>query len=142
MKINRHASAAWQGGLKDGRGSLSTESGALDAYPYGFASRFEGQKGSNPEELLGAAHAGCFTMAMSLALEQAGLRADQMATKATVTLESEGEGFAINHIALVLEAKIPGVDDAQFQQIATAVKAACPISKVLRAEISLEAKLL
>jgi osmotically inducible protein OsmC len=141
MKINRKASAAWQGGLKDGIGSLSTESGALDAYPYGFASRFEGKKGSNPEELLGAAHAGCFTMAMSLALEQAGLRADKMDTSAVVTLEQDGDGFSITHVALSLEASIPGLDDDQFQQIAVAVKAACPISKVIKAEISLEAKL-
>src|ERR1700737_3453900 len=93
MKIKRKGSATWQGGLKDGKGSISTESGALKAYPYGFAARFEGQRGSNPEELIGAAHASCFTMALSLILGEAKLTAEQMETKADVTLEKQGEGF-------------------------------------------------
>jgi osmotically inducible protein OsmC len=142
MKINRKASADWHGGLKTGRGELSTDSGALSAYPYGFGSRFEGTPGSNPEELLGAAHAGCFTMAMALALEQAGLTAEHMHTGAVVTLAQEGEGFSITTIKLELEAKIPGLDDTTFQAFALEVKAACPVSKVLRADIILEAKLL
>src|SRR6188768_94336 len=98
VKINRTASAAWSGGLKDGKGSISTESGALNAYPYGFAARFEGQKGTNPEELLGAAHAGCFTMALSLILGEAKLTATQMDTTAKVTLEKVGEGYSITAV--------------------------------------------
>src|SRR6266849_3790682 len=98
MKITRTGSAAWQGGLKDGRGTISTESGALKAYPYGFASRFEGQRGSNPEELIGAAHAACFTMALSLILGEAKLTAEQMETRADVTLEKLGDGFAITSV--------------------------------------------
>lgn len=141
MKINRKGSAGWKGGLKDGRGALSTESGALDKYPYGFASRFEGQKGSNPEELLAAAHAGCFTMALSLILGEAGLTADSMDTTATVTLEKLDTGFTITAIHLKLEAKIPGTDDAAFQELAAKAKANCPVSKVMNAEITLDAAL-
>ncbi len=142
MSINRTASADWEGGLKTGKGALTTQSGALSDYPYGFASRFEGKAGSSPEELLGAAHAGCFTMAMSLALEQQGFTATHMHTGATVTLAQDGEGFAITRSHLVLEASIPDLEDARFQEIAAAVKAACPVSKALRIEIGLEARLL
>ncbi|AGH49238.1 osmotically inducible protein OsmC [Sphingomonas sp. MM-1] len=141
MKIVRQGSAAWSGGLKDGRGAISTESGALDAYPYGFSSRFEGQKGSNPEELIGAAHAACFTMALSLILGEAGLTAEKMETSAKVTLEKQDQGFAITASALTLKAKIPGASDAQFQELAAAAKANCPVSKLLKADISLEATL-
>jgi lipoyl-dependent peroxiredoxin len=141
MKINRVGSAAWSGGLKDGRGSISTQSGALSEYPYGFASRFEGVAGTNPEELIGAAHAGCFTMALSLALGEAGLTAERMDTSAKVTLEQVEGGFAITAVALTLTAKIPGTDDATFQSIAAKAKANCPVSKLLKAEISLEASL-
>src|ERR1700743_3782954 len=112
-KIIRTASAAWSGGLKDGKGSISTESGALKEYPYGFAARFEGQKGTNPEELLGAAHAGCFTMALSMILGEAGLKADAMDTQAKVTLEQVEGGFAITAVHLTLKAKIPGADQAK-----------------------------
>src|SRR5712671_4489295 len=98
MKIKRSGSATWQGGLKDGKGTISTESGALKAYPYGFASRFEGQRGTNPEELIAAAHAGCFTMALSLILGEAGLTAEQMDTSAVVTLEQVPDGFAITAV--------------------------------------------
>ncbi len=101
-------SAKWQGGIKDGKGAISTKSGALKDYPYGFASRFEGKPGSNPEELIGAAHAACFTMALSLILGEAKLTAEQMETKADVTLEKVGEGFAITSVHLALSAKIPG----------------------------------
>ncbi|BBK43179.1 osmotically inducible protein OsmC [Allostella vacuolata] len=142
MKITRQASAAWQGGLKDGRGSISTESGALDARPYGFASRFEGVRGTNPEELLGAAHAGCFTMALSLILGEAGLTAEQMDTTAKVTLEKVEAGFAITAVHLTLKAKIPGTDQATFAELAGKAKAGCPVSKVLNAEITLDATLL
>jgi lipoyl-dependent peroxiredoxin len=141
VKINRTASAAWQGGLKDGKGSISTESGALASYPYGFASRFEGKKGTNPEELLGAAHAGCFTMALSLILGEAGLTATQMDTSARVTLEQVEGGFAITAVHLTLKAKIPGADQAKFAELAAKAKAGCPVSKVLKADITLDAQL-
>ena len=141
MKIKRHGSAAWQGGLKDGKGAISTESGALNAYPYGFASRFEGQRGSNPEELIGAAHAACFTMALSLILGESKLRADQMDTAAEVTLEQVEGGFAITAVHLTLKAKIPGTDQATFEKLAGKAKAGCPVSKLFKADISLEATL-
>jgi osmotically inducible protein OsmC len=133
--------AKWQGGLKDGKGALSTKSGALNEYPYGFASRFEGKPGSNPEELIGAAHAGCFTMALSLILEQAGFKAEQMDTKAEITLEKQGDGFAITRSHLILRAKIPGIDDAKFKELTGMAEKGCPVSKVLKAEITLDAAL-
>ena len=133
--------AVWHGGLKDGKGAISTKSGALNAYPYGFASRFEGKPGTNPEELIGAAHAGCFTMALSLILGDAGLTAEEMNTKAEVTLEKLADGFAITKVHLTLTAKIPGCDDAKFQELAAKAKAGCPVSKLLKAEITLDASL-
>jgi len=142
MKIKRRGSASWKGGLKDGRGSVTTESGALQAYPYGFASRFEGQKGTNPEELLAAAHAGCFTMALSLILGEAKLVADQMDTSAEVTLEQVEGGFAITAVHLTLKAKVPGADQATFESLAAKAKAGCPVSKLFKAEITLDAQLL
>ena len=141
MKINRTGSAQWKGGLKDGKGAISTQSGALKEYPYGFASRFEGKQGTNPEELLGAAHAGCFTMATSLMLGEAGFTADEMNTTAQVTLEQDSGGFTITHVALTLRAKIPNIDEAKFQEITAKAKAGCPVSKLFKAEISLDAKL-
>lgn len=142
MKINRTGSAVWSGGLKDGRGAISTQSGALKDHPYGYASRFEGVPGTNPEELIGAAHAGCFTMALSLMLGEAGLKADSLETTAVVTLEQGEGGFSIPAVKLTLKARIPGTDDATFQSIAAKAKAGCPVSKLLRAEISLDATLL
>jgi len=142
MKITRKGSAAWQGGLKDGKGTISTESGALNAYPYGFASRFEGQRGSNPEELIAAAHASCFTMALSLILSEAKLRADQMDTSAAVSLEQVSGGYAITSVHLTLKAKIPGADQATFEKLTAMAKAGCPVSKVLKAEITLDATLI
>ena len=133
--------AVWHGGLKDGKGAISTKSGALNAYPYGFASRFEGKPGTNPEELIGAAHAGCFTMALSLILGEAGLTAEEMNTRAEVTLEKLADGFAITKVHLSLKAKIPGCDDAKFQELAGKAKAGCPVSKLLKADISLDASL-
>jgi osmotically inducible protein OsmC len=133
--------AQWRGGLKDGKGAISTKSGALKDYPYGFASRFEGKPGTNPEELIGAAHAGCFTMALSLILGEAGLTADEMNTQADVTLEKQAEGFAITKVHLTLRAKIPGIDNAKFQELAAKAKAGCPVSKLLKADISLDAAL-
>ncbi|MBC7581084.1 MAG: OsmC family protein [Tardiphaga sp.] len=135
-------SAKWKGGIKDGIGSISTKSGALADYPYGFASRFEGKPGSNPEELIGAAHAACFTMALSLILGEAKLTAESMETKADVTLEKQGDGFAITKVHLTLSAKIPGADQATFDDLTAKAKAGCPVSKLLRAEITLDATLL
>ena len=135
-------SAKWKGGIKDGIGSISTKSGALADYPYGFASRFEGKPGSNPEELIGAAHAACFTMALSLILGEAKLTAESMETKADVTLEKEGEGYAIKKVHLTLTAKVPGADQAKFDELAMMAKAGCPVSKLLKADITLDATLL
>jgi osmotically inducible protein OsmC len=134
--------AVWHGGLKDGKGAISTKSGALKDYPYGFASRFEGKPGTNPEELIGAAHAGCFTMALSLILGDAGFKADEMNTQADVTLEKQGDGFAITKVHLTLKAKIPGCDQAKFAELAGKAKAGCPVSKLLKAEITLDASLI
>ncbi len=141
MKINRHGSAVWEGGIKDGRGAISTESGALKSYPYGFASRFEGKPGTNPEELIAAAHAGCFTMAFSLILGEAKLVAEHMETSAQVTLEQITDGYAITAVHLALTARIPGTDQETFATLATRAKAGCPVSKLLKAEITLNAKL-
>ncbi|MHB0842770.1 OsmC family protein [Stutzerimonas nitrititolerans] len=139
--MKKTASAVWQGDLKTGKGTISTQSGALKDNPYGFNTRFEDAPGANPEELIGAAHAGCFSMALSLMLGQAGLTAERIETRAEVTLDKEGEGFAITAIALTLEARIPDADEAQFQQIASQAKEGCPVSKVLNAQISLSATL-
>ena len=136
-----HGSAAWEGGLKDGKGKLSTKSGALSDYPYGFAARFEGKAGSNPEELIGAAHAGCFTMAFSLMLGEENLKAEHMQTKADITLEQVDGGFAITKSHLTLTAKIPGIDQAKFEELTAKAKAGCPVSKLLKAEITLHATL-
>jgi len=141
MSIDRSASAQWSGGLKTGRGSLTTQSGVLSAAPYGFSSRFEGQPGTNPEELIGAAHAGCFTMQLSALLEKAGLTAERLETKAVVSLEKDATGFAIPRIKLTLTGKVPGASDEAFQKIAAEAKAICPVSRLLKAEISLEARL-
>jgi len=139
--MKKTASAVWQGDLKSGKGTISTESGALKDNPYGFNTRFEGAPGTNPEELIGAAHAGCFSMALSLMLGQAGFTPERIATRAEVTLDKDGEGFSITAIALTLDAQIPGIDEAQFQQIANQAKEGCPVSKVLNAQISLTANL-
>ncbi len=139
--MSTYGSAVWSGGLKDGKGAISTKSGALKDYPYGFASRFEGKAGTNPEELIGAAHAGCFTMALSLILGEANLKADKMETQADVTLEKVPDGFAITRVHLTLKAKIPGVDNAKFQELAAKAKAGCPVSKLLKTDITLDASL-
>src|ERR1700741_5466695 len=125
--------AVWEGGIRDGKGAISTKSGALDKYPYGFASRFEGKPGTNPEELIGAAHAGCFTMALSLILEEAGLKATDMETTAKVTLESVEGGFAITAIHLTLTGTVPNTDERTFIELANKAKAGCPVSKALSA---------
>jgi osmotically inducible protein OsmC len=141
LDMKTQGSAVWSGGIKDGKGAISTKSGALNAYPYGFASRFEGKPGTNPEELIGAAHAGCFTMALSLILGEAKLTAEHMETTAEVTLDKVADGFAITAVHLTLRARIPGADDATFQELAAKAKAGCPVSKLLKAEISLDAAL-
>ncbi len=135
-------SAVWSGGLRDGKGELSTRSGVLSATPYGFATRFEGKPGTNPEELIGAAHAGCFTMALSMILGEAGLTAERMATTAEVSLDQVDDGFAITKIHLTLNATVPGADQAAFEELANKAKLGCPVSKVLKgAEITLTATL-
>lgn len=139
--MKKTASAHWEGGLKDGKGHISTESGALKQIPYGFNTRFEGTPGSNPEELIGAAHAGCFSMALSMILGEAGFKAESIDTTAEVTLDKQPDGFAITAVHLILKAKVPGASDQQFQELANKAKAGCPVSKVLNAKISLDATL-
>ena len=139
--MSTFGTAKWQGGLKDGKGAISTKSGALTEYPYGFASRFEGKPGTNPEELIGAAHAGCFTMELSLILGDAGFTAEQMDTKSEITLEKQGDGFAITKAHLILKAKIPGITEEKFKELTGMAEKGCPVSKVLKAEISLDASL-
>jgi osmotically inducible protein OsmC len=141
MIIKKSGSAVWSGDLKEGVGSVSTQTGVLDKAPYGFNSRFEGGKGTNPEELIAAAHAGCFTMALSGVLEKSGLKATEMNTTATVSLEKIGGGFAITAVQLSLVAKIPGASDEVFQTAAFEAKQNCPVSKLLNANITLDAKL-
>ncbi len=140
--MDKYGSAVWEGGLKDGKGQISTESGVLSAAPYGFAMRFEGKKGSNPEELIAAAHASCFAMALSLILGEAGFTADHMDSKSVVTLDKAGDGFEITRSHLTLSAKIPGIDQATFEELTGKAKAGCPVSKLLKAEITLDATLL
>lgn len=142
MTIHRSGSAVWSGGLKDGKGTVSTESGALSDKSYGFATRFENEAGTNPEELLAASHAGCFTMALSLVLGEAGLTADSLHTKAQVSLDKSADGFEITAVHLTLEGRVPGTDEANFQDLANTAKANCPLSKVLKADITLDARLI
>lgn len=137
----KKGSAVWQGGIKDGGGTMSTETGVLRDAPYGFKARFEDGKGTNPEELIGAAHAGCFSMAFSLMLGQAGLTPERIETHADVTLDKVGDGFEITSSHLTVTAKIPGADQATFEEIANKAKAGCPVSKLLRATITMDATL-
>ena len=141
MSIKKTASAHWAGDLKTGIGSISTETGVLRDAPYGFKARFEGGKGTNPEELIGAAHAGCFSMALSMILGDAGLKADSIDTKAEVTLDQVDGGFAITAVHLILKAKIPGATQQQFDELTKKAKEGCPVSKVLNAKITLDATL-
>jgi osmotically inducible protein OsmC len=140
MTIKR-ASAVWRGGIKDGGGTISTETGVLNDAPYGFKSRFESGKGTNPEELIGAAHAGCFSMALSLMLGNEGLTAEKIETHAEVTLDKVGEGFEITASHLNVVAKISGADQAKFESIANKAKEGCPVSKLLKAKITMNARL-
>jgi osmotically inducible protein OsmC len=137
----KKAHAIWQGTIQSGAGAISTESGVLKDAPYGFKSRFENGKGTNPEELIGAAHAGCFSMALSKMLGDAGYTAERIETHAEVSLDKVGEGFEITASHLRLTAKVPGADEAKFLELADKAKAGCPVSKLLKAEITLDAKL-
>jgi len=139
--VQRSASAEWQGNLKEGKGKISTDSGVLTDTQYSFSTRFENGKGTNPEELVAAAHAGCFAMALSLILQEKGLTADSITAKATVTLAKVDGSFAVTKSHLNVEAKIPNATPAAFDEATKAAKANCPISKLLKAEISMDAKL-
>lgn len=134
-------SAVWKGGFKDGRGSISTASGALKDAGYSVGSRFEGGSGTNPEELIAAAHAACFSMALSLLLGNEGLKPESIETTSTVSLDKAGEGFEISSSHLQVVARIPATDDATFQRIARLAEQGCPVSKVLKARISMDARL-
>ena len=139
--MKRKASAIWQGGLKDGKGSLSTDSGVLKETQYSFATRFENGPGTNPEELIAAAHAGCFAMAFSSELGKAGFTPASITATATVTLDKTDAGPTVTESHLEMTAKIPGIDQEKFTAIANGAKAGCPISRLLNAKITLEAKL-
>ena len=137
----RKASAVWKGSLKEGKGTISTESGVLSNTQYSFSTRFEDAKGTNPEELIAAAHAGCFTMALSAQLGNAGLTPESLETTASLTLEKLEAGFTVTKIHLDVAARVPGADQAAFDKAAQAAKAGCPISRLLKAEITMTAKL-
>jgi lipoyl-dependent peroxiredoxin len=137
----RKANAVWHGNGRSGNGSLTSESGILAETPYSFKTRFESEKGTNPEELIAAAHAGCFTMALAFGLQAAGFTPTELATEAAVTLEQEGQGFRISRSALTLRANVPNLEEAAFARIAGEAEKNCPVSKVLNATITLDAKL-
>jgi osmotically inducible protein OsmC len=139
--MKRKASAVWNGDLKTGTGTVSSESGVLNGTPYSFRTRFESEQGTNPEELIGAAHAGCFSMALSMILGQAGMTAEKIETEATITLEQKDGGFAVTASHLDVRATIPGADPAAFDEAAEKAKAGCPISKLLNATITMDARL-
>jgi lipoyl-dependent peroxiredoxin len=139
--MKRKASAVWQGGLKDGKGTISTDSGVLANTQYSFSTRFEDGSGTNPEELIAAAHAGCFSMALSGQLGAAGLTAESINTTASVSLEKTDAGFAITKVHLDVTAKVPGADQAAFEKATNNAKSGCPVSKVLNAEITMTATL-
>jgi lipoyl-dependent peroxiredoxin len=139
--ITRTASARYEGFGKEGKASVSTQSGALTDQPYGFGSRFEDRSGTNPEELIAAAHAACFTMALSFALAKEGLTDGTLETTASVRLDKEGEGFKVSRSDLSLTARVPGIDEGRFRELAEGAKAGCPISKLLDAEIGFEWRL-
>ncbi len=139
--IKRSGSAVWSGGIKDGKGSISTQSGVLDNTQYGFNTRFEDGPGTNPEELIGAAHAGCFTMALSAQLGEAGMTAEKLMTTATVSLDKVDDGFTISAVHLTLVAKIPGANQEAFEAATLRAKNGCPVSKLFNATITLDARL-
>ena len=135
---DRHASAHWEGPGKTGKGRITTQSGVLDGNPYGFNTRFENEPGTNPEELIAAAHSGCFAMALAFELEKAGFKATSLDVKSVVTLKPDGDSFKVTKSALTLDAVVPEVEKAKFEEIAAGAKAGCPISKLLDAEITLD----
>jgi osmotically inducible protein OsmC len=137
----RKASAVWNGSGRDGTGKLTTASNVLSDTTFGYKSRFEEGPGTNPEELIAAAHAGCFSMALAFGLQAAGFTAEEIRTEAAVTLEPEGQGFKISKSALTLRARVPGIDGAKFHELANGAEKNCPVSKVLNAEITLDARL-
>ena len=139
--MKRTASARWRGDLKQGTGSLSTQSGTLKDTPYSFAARFESGTGANPEELIAAAHAGCFTMALAAALGRAGFTPQELSTQATLTLEQVSGNWTISAVHLELNGRVPNIDRAKFDELAADAKANCPVSRVLKADITLDAKL-
>ena len=139
--MKKTGSAEWEGSVKEGSGALTTESGVLDSSPYGFNTRFEDGPGTNPEELIGAAHAGCFSMAFSMLLGQEGFTPSKIATTAEVSLEKQADGFAITSVHLDVQAHIPGIDEDKFTEIANKAKVGCPVSKLLNAESTMEAYL-
>jgi lipoyl-dependent peroxiredoxin len=139
--MKRNATAVWNGGIKDGRGTVSTDSGVLSEAQYSFSTRFEEDPGTNPEELIAAAHAGCFAMALSGQLGEAGMTAERIETTASVTLDKSGDGFAITSVHLDVRAKIPGADHGAFEKAAENAKDGCPVSKALNASITMQAKL-
>lgn len=141
MTIKRNASAEWTGGLKDGKGSISTDSGVLANTQYSFGTRFENGAGTNPEELIGAAHAGCFSMALSGQLTNAGSPPDSIRTKATVSMEKTDAGFTVTSVHLDVTARVPGIDQAAFDTAANNAKTGCPISRLLNTQITMDAKL-
>lgn len=137
----KKGNAVWNGGIKDGGGTISTETGVLNKAPYGFKARFEDGPGTNPEELIGAAHAACFSMAFSLMLGEAGLTPTSIETEAAVSLEKTAEGFSIPSVHLTVVANIPGIDQAKFTELANKAKTGCPVSKLLNAKITMDASL-
>ena len=139
--MKRKASAVWRGGLKDGKGAISTESGVLKETQYSFSTRFENGVGTNPEELIAAAHAGCFSMAFSAELGKAGITPESIQTTATITMEKADAGFSVTESHLDVTAKIPGADRAKALEVANAAKAGCPISRLLKANITMDAKI-
>jgi lipoyl-dependent peroxiredoxin len=136
--MNRKARAVWQGTGKEGTGHLTSDSGVLSSTPYSFKTRFENEKGTNPEELIAAAHAGCFTMALAFQLQNAGFTPTELSTEAVVSIEQQGGGFTITRSALTLNASVPGIERAQFEQLAREAEKNCPVSKVLKAEITMD----
>ena len=140
--MSRKAHAVWRGAGRDGNGDLTTDSGVLASTPYSFKTRFENEKGTNPEELIAAAHAGCFTMALAFQLQAAGFTAEELSTEAAVSLDPDGQGFKISRSALTLTGKVPGIDAVQFEELARAAEKNCPVSKALNAEITLALTLL
>ena len=138
----RKARAVWRGTGRDGDGDLTTDSGALSATPYSFKTRFEDTPGTNPEELIAAAHAGCFTMQLAFLIQRAGLAAEELSTEAAVSLVPDGEGFKIDRSALTLQAKVPGINQVKFDELARMAEKNCPVSRLLNAEITLQATLI